>query len=143
MDRNSRNPYDDIIHLSHPVSTKHPQMSLSDRAAQFAPFAALTGYGEAVTETARLTDQKIELDESEIEIINHKIHLLMDHFELSPVVTITYFVPDERKEGGEYRSIQGTVKKINEHQKTIVMTDSTVIPFDDILDISGEHFPEY
>ena len=89
-----------LINLPHPVSKKHPQMPLLDRAAQFAPFAALTGYGEAVTETARLTDSKIELDEGEIERINAKISYLIDNLKNVPTVELTYFVPDKKKKGG-------------------------------------------
>ncbi|MBQ9355387.1 MAG: YolD-like family protein [Clostridia bacterium] len=143
MSNDDLKKYDDIIDLPHPVSKKHPQMPLLDRAAQFAPFAALTGYGEALTETARLTDTKIELDEGEIERINAKINYLIDNLETAPTVEITYFVPDKKKKGGKYLTKQGTVKKINDFEKVIVMTDLTVIPFDDILSISGGDIPEY
>ena len=102
MSNDDLKKYDDIINLPHPVSKKHPQMPLLDRAAQFAPFAALTGYGEALTETARLTDTKIELDEGEIERINAKINYLIDNLETAPTVEITYFVPDKKKKGGKY-----------------------------------------
>ena len=135
--------YDDIINLPHPVSKKHPQMPLSDRAARFGPFAALTGYGEAVMETARLTDNKIELDEGEIERINTKINYLFDNLENALTVEITYFVPDKKKKGGMYLTKQGTVKKIDDFEKIIIMSDLTAIPFDDILNISGEEIPEY
>ena len=143
MNNDDLKKYDDIINLPHPVSKKHPQMPLLDRAAQFAPFAALTGYGEAVTETARLTDSKIELDEGEIERINAKINYLIDNLKNTPAVEITYFVPDKKKKGGKYLTIQGTVKKIDDFENVIIMTDKTIIPFDDILNISGENIPEY
>lgn len=143
MNNDNTNKYDDIINLPHPVSKKHPQMPLLDRAAQFAPFAALTGYGEAVTETARLTDSKIKLDEGEIERINAKINFLIDNLENAPAVEITFFVPDNKKKGGKYLTKQGTVKKIDDFEKVIVMTDLTTVPFDDILNISGEEIPEY
>lgn len=127
--------YEDIINLSHPISRKHPQMSAIDRAAQFSPFAALTGHNEAVKETARLTDKKIELDENAIEILNDRLQQIFDNLSLRPAVFFTYFVKDKCKEGGSYITIKGTVKKLDKYAQTVIMEDSTVIPIDDIIDI--------
>ena len=122
-----QNNYDDIIDLPHHVSATRPQMSMMDRAAQFSPFAALTGYDAAIKETARLTDQKIDLDDYEKEEINDKIQ----DFE----VVITYFQPDSRKAGGAYVDAVGIVKKIDEYDRVIILQDGKKIPIDDILDI--------
>ena len=105
------NKYDKIINLPHHVSSTRPHMSMIDRAAQFSPFAALTGYDAAVRETARLTEQKIELDEYEKAALDQRILLLQEHLKELPEVTITHFVPDERKDGGKYVSITEAVKK--------------------------------
>ena len=104
--------YDDIINLPHHVSQKHRRMSLLDRAAQFAPFAALSGYEEAVIETRRLTDKRRALDESEKEKLNARLQLVKDYLEAKPIVEITYFVPDERKSGGAYITSTGDRKSV-------------------------------
>lgn len=132
--------YDKIINLPHHVSATRPHMSMIDRAAQFSPFAALTGYDAAVKETARLTEQKIELDEYEKVALDQRILLLQDHLKEHPEVTITYFVPDERKDGGKYVSITGAVKKINTYEKQIVLMDKSKIPIKNILNMDGEVF---
>lgn len=131
-----KSPYDDIIDLPHYISQKRPQMSMLDRAAQFSPFAALTGYDAAIKETGRLTDERIELEEEALTILNMKYQMLMDALPDNPEVTITYFVPDERKEGGSYVSKTGVVKKLNEFERLIVFQDGTKILMDHILDIS-------
>ena len=128
--------YEDIIHLSRPISRKHPPMSLYDRAAQFSPFAALTGHEAAIVETARLTEAVMELGEDEKEKINEKLQWLLEHPQEERKVTITYFVPDERKAGGSYPSITGIFHKINEYERTIIMKDGRIIPIDRIKDIS-------
>jgi len=133
-------PYDDILHLSHHVSEKHPSMSRLDRAAQFSPFAALTGYDAAVRETARLTDQRIELDESEKVAIDQRLMLVQERLPEPAEVTITYFLPDKRKAGGAYVSITGTVKKIDDYERMVILRNRTSIPIDDILHINGELF---
>lgn len=133
---NQKNPYDDIIHLPHHVSTRHPQMSNRDRAAQFAPFAALTGHEEAVKETARRTETKIQLDEDEKQRLDKKLRYIREHLADTPAVTITYFVSDPKKSGGKYMDYDGTVKKIEEHSHLIVMNDGTQIPITDILQIT-------
>lgn len=132
---NQKSPYEDIIHLPHHVSIRRPQMSLHDRAAQFAPFAALTGHEEAVKETARLTETKIQLDENEIQLLDQKLQYLREHLQDRPPVIITHFVPDLRKAGGRYLEHEGIVKKIREYDHLIIMEDGTQIPITDILQI--------
>lgn len=132
--------YSDIINLPHHVSETRPHMSMHDRAAQFSPFAALTGYDAAVKETARLTDQRAELDEEMKQNISERLNLIQENLAAASVVEITYFVPDERKEGGAYNTAIGTVKKIDEYQRLVVLTDGTDIPIDEIIEISGAMF---
>ena len=127
--------YDDIINLPHHVSSKRPQMPILERAAQFLPFSALTGYEDAVKETARLTDTRIELEESEKDLLNTKLHILLDSLATKPKVKITYFLPDGRKSGGKYVSKMGTLKKMDLYNRQIKLEDETVIPFDDIFAI--------
>ena len=132
--------YDEIMGLPHHVSKTRPQMPMSDRAAQFAPFAALTGYDAAIKETGRLTDERIELDEEALTALDMKYQLLMEALDEAPEVTITYFQPDERKAGGKYVSAVGAVKKIDDFERRITMRDGTRIPTDDVLSIDGELF---
>lgn len=132
--------YSDIINLPHHVSATRPHMSMHDRAAQFSPFAALTGYDAAVKETARLTDQRAELDDDMKEKLSERINLLQENLAAAPAVEITYFIPDERKEGGAYSTATGTIKKIDEFQRIIVLTDGTDIPIDEITEINGAMF---
>ncbi len=130
--------YDDIIHLPHPVSTKHPRMSAHDRAAQFSPFAALTGYSDAIQETLRQTEQRIVLDEEETELLNSKLRLLADFSAQRPAAAITCFVPDAKKEGGFYITIMGQVKRIDEGNRVVILTNGQSIAFEDILAIECE-----
>lgn len=132
--------YDDIINLPHPVSTKHPQMSVIDRAAQFSPFAALTGYDAAIAETARQTTEKAQLGEDAREVLDRKQQLLIDMIHGQPEVSVTYFVPDKRKTGGSYVTATGNVKKFDMHRRTMVMTDGTSVPLDDILELESSLF---
>ena len=132
--------YEDIINLPHHVSKTRPQMPMSDRAAQFAPFAALTGYDSAIKETGRLTDERIELDEGALTALNMRYQLLIDALDEEPEVTITYFQPDERKAGGRYVSATGAVKKVDDFERRITMQDGAKIPMDDVLSIDGELF---
>ena len=132
--------YDEIIKLPHHVSKTRPQMPMSDRAAQFAPFAALTGYDSAIKETERLTDERIELDEEALTALNMRYQLLMDALDEEPKVEITYFEPDARKAGGEYVSVIGAVKKVDDFERLITMQDGTKIPMGDVLSIDGELF---
>ena len=132
--------YNEIMRLPHHVSKTRPQMPMSDRAAQFAPFAALTGYDAAIKETGRLTDERIELDVEALSALDMKYQLLMEALDEAPEVTITYFQPDERKAGGKYVSAVGAVKKIDDFERRITMRDGTRIPMDDVLSIDGELF---
>ena len=127
--------YDDIINLPHHVSKKHPPMSLYARASQFAPFAALTGYGDAVNETARITGTRIELSEEMKEIINEKLNVINKSITSKPLVTLTYFVKDKRKSGGEYTSITGNVKQIDLANGIIILTSKKGINISDLIDI--------
>ncbi len=129
------NRYDEIMGLPHHVSKTRPQMPLSDRAAQFAPFAALTGYDSAIKETGRLTDERIELDEEALTALDRKYQLLMDTLDDAPEVTIIYFQPDERKAGGQYVSATGTVKKVDTFGRRILLQDGTRIPLDSVYDL--------
>nr|WP_252192652.1 hypothetical protein [Pseudoflavonifractor sp. MCC625] len=122
--------------LPHHVSKTRPQMPMSDRAAQFAPFAALTGYDSAIKETGRLTNERIELDEDALTALNVKYQFLMDALDEEPEIKITYFKPDERKAGGEYVSAIGAVKKVDDFERLITMQDGTRIPMDDVYDMS-------
>ena len=128
--------YDDIINLPHHVSRKHPQMSIHDRAAQFAPFAALTGHGEAIAETARLTDRKIELDDYERLKLDEKLLILQEQIMEMPEISVTYFCPDEKKEGGKYVTVTKALRKINEMERTLLMEDGMQIRIEDILEVS-------
>ena len=129
------NRYDEIMELPHHVSKTRPQMPMSDRAAQFAPFAALTGYDSAIKETGRLTDERIELDEEALTALDRKYQLLMDTLDDAPEVTIIYFQPDERKAGGQYVSATGTVKKVDTFGRRILLQDGTRIPLDSVYDL--------
>lgn len=132
--------YDDIINLPHPTSQKRPRMSVQDRAAQFSPFAALTGYDAAIRETARLTEERIELNEYEQAVLDQRITLLQEHLKDLPEVTIIYFQPDERKEGGKYRSLTGVVKKIDPYERQLVLADKSKISIESILNLESELF---
>ncbi len=134
------NLYDDIINLPHHTSSSRPQMSAHDRAAQFSPFAALTGYGSAIIESGRLTDKKVELDEYSKADLNEKLSKIQDQIDAQPEVLITYFQLDKKKSGGAYITTTGCVKKIDEYDRTLVMQDDTKIPIDDIFEIDGELF---
>lgn len=125
--------YDDIINLPRPVSSKHPPMPMSDRAAQFSPFAALTGYDEAVMEIGRLTDRKHELNDEEIAALNQKLQFLSEHLKEHPTVTVTFFVPDAKKAGGSYTTKTRRLKKIDTVDRWIQLDDGTKIPIDDIV----------
>lgn len=134
--------YDDIINLPHHVSTKHPHMAPIDRAAQFSPFAALTGHDEAIKETARLTDERMELDENRKELLDARLQLLREHLGEKPTVTFTFFEPDERKSGGAYVTVTGSVKKIEEYENKIILEEGAAIFIDDIYAVEGELFYE-
>jgi hypothetical protein len=127
--------YDDIIDLPRPKLRNHTPMPMISRAAQFAPFAALSGHNEAIIETARWTDSPCELDESVNKELNSKLGYLLAHIEERQVVTITFFQPDTRKKGGFYVPITGVIKKLDEYEQCIVMEDKLTIPIADITDI--------
>ena len=129
------NKYEDIINQKRPISKKHPPMPLEERAAQFAPFAALTCYEETITETAREVDKRIELDEEAQNTINRKIQELKQQIVTKPIVAITYFQKDLRKEGGEYITVTEKIRKIDDYKKIIVLENKTEIPIREILDI--------
>lgn len=127
--------YDDIINLEHHVSKVHKPMSREARAAQFAPFAALTGHDEAVKETARLTESKKIIDENLKSVLDEKLMLIEKNILNGPEVTITYFVPDIKKSGGHYRTLTNRVKKIDDYNKSIVLIDGNKVSIDEIIDI--------
>lgn len=140
---NDNHKYDDIINLPHHQSQTRVHMSLYDRAAQFSPFAALTGYDDAVKESARLTDKKQELSDEAISQLNVKLLFIKEQIKNQPEITITYFVPDEKKDGGTYTTEKSAVKRIDDFERVIVLENHTKIPFDDISDIEGEIFRDF
>lgn len=132
--------YDDIINLPNPTSKRHPRMSLYARAAQFSPFAALTGHEAAIRETARQTDGKEILSDEVIAGLNEKLRVIAENIGKGQMVTITYFMPDERKAGGAYVTHSGVVKRIDEYEHTVIMTDGAEIPIGQISEIESELF---
>ena len=134
--------YDDIINLPHHQSEKRPHMSLYDRAAQFAPFSALTGHDDAIKETARLTDRKMELDDYDKMLLDNKMTFILNHINEQPEITVTYFIPDTNKEGGMYLDFTGNIKKFDSVQRKICFTDKMEIFIDDIIEIRSEILPE-
>lgn len=134
----STNQYDDIINLPHHVSSTRPHMAVADRAAQFAPFAALTGHDAAIKETARLTDEKLQLDENTKAVIDEKLRYLLEQDEVE--VIFTYFVPDKNKSGGSYVSHAGVVKKVDTIEQIIMLTDGISFQIDDLYRIDGDMF---
>ena len=140
---NNNDKYQDIIHLPHHVSKKREQMPMSDRAAQFAPFAALTGYEENIKEATRLTDTRIEIDEERKLFLNDKLQIIINNIKEEPIITFTYFIYDIKKSGGKYIDITNKVKKINITEGYIILTDKTKISIEEIIDIKGELFKNY
>ena len=140
MDLKYDRQYDDIIDLPHHVSKKHPQMSLYARSAQFAPFAALTGYEDAVRETGRQTADRIEIEEEYKAILDSKLQIILEQISKTPEITITYFIKDQRKNGGSYSTKTGLVKKIDNDKQEICFVDNSKILINDIIDITGEIF---
>lgn len=132
------NPYEDIIHLPRHVSDKYPQMPIAKRAAQFSPFAALSGHSAAIRDVTRLTEEKRMLGEDSKIILDRKLNILRERIKEQPQVTVTYFVPDTQKSGGEYVQHSGSIYKIDSYNAMLVMNDGTKIYFDDISDLSGE-----
>lgn len=132
--------YNDIINNPHHTSKTRKRMSQSNRAAQFAPFAALTGYDAAIGEAARITETKIELDDKTKEILNMKLAFLKNHIKDRPYVTITYFVPDSKKEGGAYVDYSGNIRVVDEIKHSIIFTDRTTVAIEMVCDIQVKIF---
>lgn len=135
-----KHPYEELLKMPHHVSTNHPPMPMHDRAAQFAPFSALTGYGEAVAETARLTEAEPERGEEEAAELDRRLRLLCAHREEHPLLQIEYFVPDGRKRGGRYEIRTGAVRKIAGPRRALILEDGTEIKLDRIRSLSGALF---
>ena len=131
----SKGKYDDIINMPHHISKKHPRMSLENRSAQFAPFAALTGYEDEVEETARIKDKKIEITDEIKSTINMRLQIIQEKINTKPKVTIKYFIPDNKKEGGSYKTVTSNVLKIDQYKKLVVLKDNTKIFISDIINI--------
>ena len=132
--------YNDIINLPHHKSSTRPHMSNRDRAAQFAPFAALTGHDSAIKETARLTDDFIEISEDKMTALSAKMQMIIENILETPEVEFTYFAPDENKLGGAYISKMGNVRRVDEYDRVVIFTDGVKIPIDSIIDMNGEFF---
>lgn len=133
-------PYEDIVNLPPHISKRHPQPSMMDRAARFAPFAAITGYEEMVLEEARVTEERIDLDEGALVLLNEKLNIIREFLDEEPEVTITYFEPDKKKSGGAYVSFTGIVKRIDEYEHRVIMTDGKSISIENIINIQSDLF---
>ena len=133
-------PYEDIVNLPPHISKRHPQPSMMDRAARFAPFAAITGYEEMVLEEARVTEERIDLDEGTLSLLNEKLNMIQEFLDEEPEVTITYFEPDKKKSGGAYVNITGIVKRIDEYEHFVIMTDGKKIRIEDIFALESDLF---
>ena len=135
-------PYDDILHVPHPTSKNHPRMPIADRAAQFSPFAALTGHKAAIEETARVTERRIELDEDAKEQLDQTLQLLLERIDEQPEITVTWFSPDKKKAGGQYHTATGKLKRIDTQESRLILTDGVQIPLEDLLEIRSESFQD-
>ena len=133
MNSENPNPYADIIDLPHHVSKRHPQMSMEKRAAQFSPFAAMVGHDAAIRETARLTEERLELSEDEKAVIDGKLQMIKAHIKEQPEVTVTYFHPDKKKSGGAYVTVTGSARRIDEVERILNLADGAVIPLMNIV----------
>lgn len=143
MNDNEKFQYNDIINLPHHISATRPQMSRINRAAQFSPFAALTGYEDSVNEASRLTDKKIYLSDDKKALLDERLRILTEYIDEKFTVSITYFIPDQRKEGGSYETVSGLVRRIDEYERTLIFIDGKKIPLDDICAIEGEKIRLY
>ena len=132
--------YDDMIGLGHPISRTHPPMARGKRAAQFAAFDALTGFGEAIFEAGRETEEKQELSEDMIDMINVRLAVIEHHIKEQPNIAVTYFLPDTKKAGGRYVTVSGNVKMLDGIEHAIIMADRTKIPIEDVRYIEGDLF---
>lgn len=139
MKQKPGNPYEDMLELPHPVSKMHPQMPRRDRAAQFAPFAALTGYEEAVREAARITEEKMILDEDSKVQLDWKLRCLQEKVKEQPIITVTYFMKDERKKGGKYVTVTGVLKRIDSYTHQFVLENGEEIPVEDVVSLDIEY----
>lgn len=135
--------YDDIINMPRPEPQKHQRMSLYNRAAQFSPFSALTGYEASIKEEGRLTNERIEIGETAKEEINYKLQILMDEISSHPEVTITYFEYDQLKEGGKYVTVTDRVKKIDVVSRGIFLSSGKIIPIEEIIELESDIFPTF
>ena len=136
----NKDNYEDIINLPHYEPKKHPRMSIESRAAQFAPFAALTGYDDAVKETARITYDRIEIDEGLKSVINNKLQVILNNIKDKPKVTFTYFIYDKKKSGGKYITVTGNVNKIDKVNNYVILTDKTKVPTNEITEVTSDLF---
>lgn len=136
--RRFTNRYDDIINLPHPVSPTHPQMPNSDRAAQFLPFSALTGYDAQIREAQRLTQERMDLDEDQKAVLDERMAELLENLAEQPHVTLTVFCPDEKKAGGSYQLVKGNVKKADLYEGVLIFTDGTRVQIGDVMEIEME-----
>jgi hypothetical protein len=139
-DNKDEHRYDDIINLAHPISSHRKHMSIINRCAQFSPFAAVSGFDVAIKEAARLTDHRIELDETAKSILDEKLRIVQEQLSKHQEVELVFYRPDELKAGGAYISVRGTVKKIEGYERVVVMQDGTRIEIEEIVDITGEMF---
>ena len=133
-------PYEDIVNLPPHISKRYPQPTMMDRAARFAPFAAITGYEEMVLEEARVTEERIDLDEGTLSLLNEKLNMIQEFLDEEPEIKITYFEPDKKKAGGAYVSVTGVVKRIDEYEHLVIMTDGKKIRIDDIFGLESDLF---
>ena len=133
-------PYEDIVDLPHHVSKKYPQPTMADRAARFSPFAAISGYEDMVKEAARVTEERIDITDATKELLNEKLNMIIEFLDEEPEVTITYFEPDKKKDGGAYISITGTVKRIDEYERIVLMSNDKKIRIDEIYAIESDLF---
>jgi len=132
--------YEDMLYLEPPVSKIHRKMSISERAAQFMPFAALTGYEDLIRESSRITQRRIELSETEIEELKHKLEFLHVHEKENPLIKVMYFLQDLKKNGGSYQTVEKQLHRIDDIEKKIIFKDRTTIQFDDIISVEYEGF---
>ena len=134
--------YDDIIHLKHHISPRRAGMPMIDRAAQFSPFAALTGYEDVIEETGRWTESATELTESSKEALNEKFRILAEHYRETPQITVTYFAPDRLKNGGSYVTVTARIKRVDEYAQVLRLMDGREIPMQSVYSIESHLFVE-
>ena len=142
-DKKEVHDYEEILYLPHPVSEKRMRMPMHKRAAQFSPFAALSGYKEAIAESNRYTEQRVELSEDMLTVLNERMQILSRHLEEKPVIEVTYFIPDARKSGGKFVTIEGNLIRIDHRKRVLIMESGEKIPVDDISNIESRLFYQY